>query len=748
MPKEGVVDIPPMPIAMTGVRQNQPDTVFRKVENFLPTEEGGLKSISTPIPLVPKPVTGGPPDNGTPDATVVGLTYGSTYGLFHCRLMQGQRDVLLVQVQDQVWEFHGWSRSFRVLLGPSTASPYQVALIPYQVESDFPLQCVATPTGVVIIPQGARAYFFDGTKVLPLGYDRAPGPAVGLGPQSSADTWFPDPGQFRKGINDAGYALDGETSGDLFSSMTPYFRNGRLGTLDTPGNISFLSQGGEEDSQAQIMAYLLPGRYRFRYAWIDDFGNISPLSPESNDVTFERQPAMRIMNNAGTPELKWARPETVQKQVFWTGIQVGPEGTRGRIGYRTKDLENSGDFRFLEVPRDSMVSPTAFATLPDNMSTSFPDNIPDAWLVNEPLDVVPVPTFRVAVVAHGRLFVGGISGREATIMWSMPGRWGTFLRGADISPDPSAGEVTGFAKVKGGALAFTARSTFLIEPSDDGKAFKTPTLHPTVGCVAPSSVATLKNGLTIWLGEDGFYGYADGQISFLFLGQEWHAKRFNRARLHRAAAGFDHKTGQYRCWLAYEGSSKNNVCFCFDGEMWTTRTDIAASGVAVTDDHRRQMLCSGVEDVTDKDGIWVLDSAGDPVTATIETAWLRSTRALERSSIRRVRLHLRETGQANTSDKITISVLKDYRAEVVSVQYVPLSPPVDSKYGPVPTIWGVDDWGSSEKWRTRRSWWASVDVDTHGAEVVMLRISAPKRFEILAVAFEEQPRNNHGTFGR
>lgn len=741
------IDNPVMLPARTGSRLVMPDGVYRRIRNLYPTEEGGLRSIRSPLPLLIDILNGGPPPNGSANPGPL-VTYGATRGIFHASLQEGAREVLLVHVDEEIWEFNGWSLQYEVLIGPTLSGARIQTSLPSQAFSDFPTQWVATPTGVVIIHQGGRAYFYDGVKIAQLGYDHAPGPPVGMGPRSSSDSWWPDRSMYRKGINDADYAFDGSVDGDFYTSMSPYLRYGRLGTVDTPGNVSVLAQSGEEESRAQLMGYLLPGRYRAVRQWIDCWGNISPQSPESNDIIFSRQPAQYFRQDGGGGIiLRWASPDTVRKQVAWTGLTPGPEGTIGQIVSRTPDLENSGDPSYYVLPIDASVNASAFATVPDNISTMYADNIPDAWLRERPLDVAPIRNFRLAEMAFGRLFMANFEGDEGALEWSMVGRWGTVLVGSRLYPDPSAAKITGLKRVSGGLLVFTRRQAFLLTSSADGSSFVPSPIHGGSGCAAPSSIATMRNGMTVWLGDDGFYGYDGSSISYLFLEHRETAKRFNQARLHRAVAAFDRRSGEYRCWVPVAGSQENNICYTFDGQMWGERTDIAATGAVATDDHRNAVIVSGK--VGEDDGVWVMDSAGPSVEqAIVETAWLRATAGYERASVRHVFLWLRETSYATSAaDKILVEARADYRQAVVSSARVQPTPDKGEEEH-IPGRWGVTALGSTRKWQRRRPFWVRVDLNLEAVEVFQLRISCTGSMELLGIATEEQPRPTSGNMVR
>src|SRR5262249_20406554 len=152
--------------------------------------------------------------------------------------------------------------------------------------------------------------------------------------------------------------------------------------------------------------------YRAKVQFIDAFGNLSPLSPASNDLHFERQPAIQLTLTAafawdtstGSYVAEYVNTGMVKKQVGWV-LRSGPTGTIGRIVWRTTDILGKGDPKSYELPADASANTTAFAPLPDNITHFLPDNIPDEWLFNEPQEIDPVPPARLAELAFGRLFL-------------------------------------------------------------------------------------------------------------------------------------------------------------------------------------------------------------------------------------------------------------------------------------------------------------------------------------------------------
>lgn len=730
----------------------KPDAIFDEVRNLVRGPDGFLRSIPEPHCWLRR-VNGNYPVASAGGENVSGPVYGTTRGIFHATV-RGDRDILLLHTGAQIWAFQGWTRSWVCIIGPLAANPLLRANLPDVDVNEFPTQWVATSTGVVIIPAASRAYFYDGRICLPLGYDRAPSPPTGLGPESSAKQWRPASyvNLPWTGVNDAGFVLDGVT-GHEPSVMHQAWRYGRLGTISTPGNITALAAAGGEELKSQIIGYLEPSCYRGRAQWQNVFGDLSPWSPPSNEVRFARQPAMKLISNGATPPvytLQWIAPESVQKQIAWDGLPIGPSGTVARNLARTKELLNSGTAKFWVLPLDSMVNVSAFASVPDNVSSIMPDNIPDSWLMTEIAEVDPVPQFSLAAIAFGRMWVANWPGFEGAARASRVGKWGTFGSGDPfIYPDPTGGQVTGVYAVKQGLLLFTETGTFLVENADGGQR----TISQSYGCAAPSSIATLKNGVTVWLSRDGFVAWSGtGDVVPLWKQMERHTAEINRGRQRRACAVVDPVSGEYRCWVAARGSAANNRCWTYDGVEWRYRDDVEATGVTVTSDSRRYMIaCGKSTGVSGVDGVWVLDQAGDPMPSSFKTGWIRSTRLNERASVRRGYVTMRETGiPVADTGKLQVTARTNFRIEAVSAATVQLYPEVSTaaKSTTELGIWSSDvatsAWSDGELWRRRRVFRAKFDIDLQSCETYQLEFTCTRRIEILSVSIEEQDRPTGG----
>jgi hypothetical protein len=857
-----------------------PDKVAARITNMASTPEGSLKSVIGPAPYLPWIGASSAVESTQGVLISAGLSaahnyfedYNDTHGIFHAIINNGEREILLLHSGKEIWSFEGWEKGWRVILGPgdsvpgdstqTTAVRYKTLGIPNESRAQAPTQFEATPNGVVIVPQGSRAFFYDGIVVAPLGYDRPPPAPMGLGPRSASDrpqemmytkatgeAYFKNPwdtANMKEDFkvhqdvlipmrNESGYAHDAQRgfydgwSGKrqevrqywapgilLNTGMHPAFGRCFVGTVVFPEGMSPLrirtasdGSGTNAVPDARVpttVGVLLDGEYYGAVQWIDRWGNLSPVSPRSNAIRFDRQISAGVQivgagaaSSYGKDNRRYNQVpgagELVAKQVGWTGIEAGRTGTIGRILYRTRDTLNSGTNELFELPPNASGGTTAYATLPDNISTFYPDNISDARLRRPAPDLVPVPKFSLCRIALGRLWIAGIDDDPGMIRPSLPGLWGTFPANQEICPDPSGGEITGLWSSPRGLLAFTRTSVYLI--TSTGQGFSTQALSVTVGCVAPSSIVEMPGGTIVWLGTDGFYSMTSENFTpaLISVAVGDRLKDLNVARIRQSVAAFDPKSGEYRCWVPIDGTSRNSVCFTYDGEGWRERTDMyEVTDVCTTRNHQSYMLVCGkasgtaqyTEDGTtasgekgvvtvQKDyadspanGVWVLDHENHTwlpnpsIGYLLETGWLGSGSSQTRKSIVRVYLWLRETQKPSTAltEQVTtgvvtatpslalkVSAYTDWRkSRIVNntvvatpVSYAPMYPEDDP-----PPAWEQESWSATtETWKRRRPFWVKVEVAIPSCEVFKLAfepVDPASKLEFLGLSFDMIPR--------
>ena len=736
--------------------------VAQRIVNMRYSEEQTLHSIVGPTAYVPDKATGDRPSSrAQPVDAPTGLAgddlnssephYGfRQHGLFHT-LMPSGKELLLLHTGNELWEWRGWQRNWRQLISPTVGAHGIVGDLPDKPQADFRTQFTYTGDGVVIIPQQGRAYFYDGAYIAPLGFADTPASPTARGPDSSSTEFSPLQGT----INNTGYAhtssFDGatlnnnplETKFFAHTPMTEGFGACRLGTTHV------LSVTDPEELEKAATGWVYAGEWRCATQYVDRWGNLSAASAPSSAVTIDVHPAVvgvcdRLPGQSGGTVVVDARklPSVPRVQVKWEGISTGPEHCVGRILYRTKDTRNTGDNTLYYLSQNALSVPE-YATLPDNVVTDFPDNIPDTWLDTPLVQYLPVPEFRLSTMALGRHWIANLTGGPATVRPAEPGFPGTFKAGFDLTPDPTS-EVMGVAGVNEGLLVCTASSSFLVTASDDGQGYKYAPLSQTVGCASPDSMVTLPDGPTIFLGRDGFYLYDGGKLQYVSPELRRTMKRLTYARLKQAVAAYDPRSREYRCWVSLDGSERNNRCLVYgpspDGSRgWRERDDMVVDSVCVTEDHRRYMLVGGnLNDDNNRSGVYLLDhdaSSDIPALtedreALIETGWLEASDSDKAKTSYVVYLWLRET--ENT--KVTVDVLRNWREKVIDTHTTDRYSKKD-----VPDFWASTKLGTGT-WRDKRPYWTRVPIHVPSAESVKFRIRGTGNWEFVGLQVKMSPR--------
>lgn len=654
-----------------------PDELAADIHNFELVEEGYLRAVKGPVPFMPLAYSGGS-----------SYTYGTPFnGIFHGKL--GPREMLFAHFQEggysRIAYFEGSNQTWQTLISDNVAGIIgdreSRSAGNRLEESDgrvsYLTQFVQLPNSILIIPQGERAYQFDGEVILPLGYAERPSAPTPMGPRSAT-------------VNEI--QVEAKRSGDYSTtdgSLTNYYTNAsdlpnmggyahdtvnelsalgtfRLGTVEPNYFDTSFDNDKERRRSNPLGGTLLEGEWRAQTQFINHFGDLSPLSELSDPIRLAKR------TNA-TKERKKDAPQMVERlkmQGAWKNIDRGPVGTIGRLLGRTQDIKLRGSTQTYEVPSYVGAGEFRFTSLPDNITTVFPDNVPDSWLVSEMTDYAPVPEFRLACMWNGRLWIANIKDSPNLLRPSLPGRFGTFPLNQEIYPDVTADGITGLHATSQALLVFTRTSTFAVYVNDRGDGFRLTTLSTTQGCIAPDSIKTLPTGETIWLGVEGMYRMSPGTpIELMGLERKQTIfKRMNKAWAVRACAAVDAKMGEYRCWLPLDGSTENNICVVYSGGVLRTRDDVYAAAVCTKQDHTGQMLALGKALVggVRTGGVWVLDhdapnSGVDQSEARIETTWLRATRSHRAGRPEHLYAMFRET----SSGQVSVEVMRDWREHPV-----------------------------------------------------------------------------------
>lgn len=705
-----------------------PADTAAEIVGMTETVERSLRALEGPAPVLSaRTLSGSVPAPPT--------YFGKARGIYHATIA-GTFDVTLLYDEDSIRVWQGWSASWgdyavsgaSCLLGPSSRSPFREVSFPATDGPMAPPQWATTPNGVVIIPQRGRAYFFDGRQVAPLGYDRGPQAPTIEGPITITDT----------APNALGFVHDG-TSGHVELGL------GRWGTVEAyPGATGLYDAAGAAQSEAPGYAgRLMPGEFQAGVQWIDRWGNLSPLSTPSAPIQLAPEESH---DGAGT----YVEIGALKKYLALSGIPLGPSSTLtvGRICMITRDMLHSGSTDLRQIPSAVEGGVYGFATLQDNLCTYLPVNFTPSILGPVPVEPIPVPEFRGAFVAFGRLFIYGMT--DGKVRWSMPGRWGTFLPNDFLVPDAGAIPTAGIA-TSGGVIIATPRSVFKIEP--DGGGFKPVSVSSPRGCPAPDTMREMPNGQVVWFGGDDFYAWDGSTITAIGQSQEFYLKRANRARWVQATATVDPKNGEYLCAVACDSETVPATIFVYSpAQRWRRHQGFPVRQFATTQDARQLVLYAGKAS-----GKWRRGSAVSSASATyegpwvwgqrtnafdpdaresiVETSWLGVERGAQRGQQRRLLLWLRESDLS----ALTINVYRDWRmdsVETISVlPYAGDEPPA----GGAPPVWGTALWNApTSKWRRRRPFWRQVHIDLKSSETIKVRISRTNDlpWEFLALTVE------------
>ena len=748
---------PPIAVLGHSERFSAGENYAGRLTNLRVTEQGTLRTVSGPAAYHPSEWEDNWPSSPSPHSPDV--TYSGPFdGLYHASLGEhGARDVLLVVgtintgsgAKYGVWTHKGWNWSnggWSLLAGDYASADYRTSLTE-GTRPQFLTQFVGTPGGIIIIPQGSRALFYDGEYIAPLGFSDVPAPPTPVGPHNEV---LNDGGAVADVANAGGFAVSGR-------SLPRVFGNCRLGSIDA----SAVDVADTLKKSNPLGGVLAQGEWRGATQLIDHWGNLSAHSGLSVPIRVAKDENLTKSRASDPAELA----DRLRVEFAWSGIVPGPPHTAGRLLLRTCDQLNTTRPGLFEVPSNASASEDAFATLPDNVSTWFTDNVPDSWLVVPAVDVVPVPEFKLAAFFAGSLWVANTRESPGKVMRSLPGRFGTFRRGDELFFDATGREVTGLHAVAQGLLVFTATSVFLVRVNDAGDGVTASTVHPSVGCVAPNSIATLHNGLTVWLSREGFHAYDGAKVTEISTDIQKTVSRINRSWRLRSCAAVDVRSGEYRCWVPVDNSSNNNLCVVFDGQFFRERTDVAADAVCVTRDERELMLAAGSagrirgDAEESSSGVWVLDhedrGVTDPKqhTAVYETHWLRSSRSHRRASPSRIILWLVESRKGS----VDVKVMRDWRESLavheVTAEMAPTLYPNDD----IPRFFDVDELGGSYLppgnprsgktamvFMDRRPYWTKVDVSVPSCEVFRIRVSVDGDAEFLGFVYEEADKHDGG----
>jgi hypothetical protein len=439
---------------------------------------------------------------------------------------------------------------------------------------------VAVPGGVVVLPRvsrGALPHIYDGDRFEPLGYSTTPGTPEPVGPYSK------DPST-NSTRNNEGYDLDFYKMND--SAEWPIgpdiglFGYGKIGTTS-----STVDSGTATGSGSGV---LYAGEWTARVQFIDRRGDLSPPSPLSAPIHMD----MKLPPTGGVPDM-------IRMQFAWR-VPQGDARTMGRVLSRTRDMRNSptGALTYEIRPYAGSVGIGAFATIPDNVCTFFPDNFSDGELLTRTETVAPMPASTAYAFLLGRSWFGTDRG---LVWFSQKGRLGTVLQNDFFTV---VGRVQAIVAHVQGLLVLTDEQAVFVQERPEASAFVPRALHGVPGCAAGASAQTLTDGSVIWLAPTGFIRLMpDGGMEAVGHKVERSLKTTMLGRWSEAAAVVDHEVQQYTCWVPRENSDLGFVYTL--GFGWSLRSDAKEVKGALA--YRGRIFVSGQGRASDTTKVFVLD---------------------------------------------------------------------------------------------------------------------------------------------
>ena len=443
-----------------------PSILRVKRETFTGSSPGSFETI----PYVVEPTS----------SPLFGFKSGQAHSVFSARLQNGGANLILYRVGSKLYNFNGsMDDADDILIRGLSSSPASKTLDQYIVINDR----VVYFNGV----DRPKVISYDG-NVSPLGFSRrATTPSVASPGQPSYDdkvNYFP---------NSMGYSWQGNigTPGDLLTGQKAAVLKGSwyyfLQYEDINGNLSEFSLPSEaatiHTNQADPLLPVALDKKEFSDGTVD----VIDLLIQGNTTTIRSIPS-------GT------EIDDLTRRFLIDSCGDAPEHTVAVRVFRTRDT----------LHKDP--TPRFVARVPGRKQFTYDDNNSDVGLGRTWQQTISVPVFRVACAHQGRLIIANTLGDPGIVRRSQPGFPGTFNEDEYIYPDSGGDQITALTSHNGNLIAFTSQSTYLI-----GDDFMAPRpLAKFIGCVAPKSIQTMKDGTLVWLGLDGFYGLGlDGTLKRL-----------------------------------------------------------------------------------------------------------------------------------------------------------------------------------------------------------------------------------------
>jgi hypothetical protein len=506
------------------------------------------------------------------DSRYVGYKSGEPMSIFSAQLLRGSVSVLLYRIGSRMYFWNGcYDDPDEVILTGLSVNPDSRNLDQYVVVNDRIIYFNGIDTPQVIT--------YDGSAT-PLGFSRrASSPSVSSPSQPDYDE-----------------------SPNYYPNSMGYTWRGRIGT---PG-----------DELAGQKASLLKGAWYYYFQYEDINGNLSEFSLPSEPATLFTNQAdpfgtLGVANTGGEEKNLVIGTEVTSANSLPMGAEIDDLTRRFLIRSSGELPEHAVATRIYRTAdtfhKDS--TPRFLDRVPGARQFYFDDNHSDSDLGSEWTETISVPIFRIACAHQGRLIIANTPGSPGIVRRAELGFSGTFDINEFVYPDSNGAPITALASHNGNLIAFTESSTYLM--GDDF--FRPRPLSSGVGCVAPKSIQTMRDGSLVWLARDGIYALRlDGALIKISTPiDKVFTQEISSSQLFRAVSVIDDETGEYRCIVTRTGQSRNSLMLCFDGQYWRRQTlGLFLADVCTLQDHTRNTVAVGSDPKEMNVELSATDSAG------------------------------------------------------------------------------------------------------------------------------------------
>jgi hypothetical protein len=332
--------------------------------------------------------------------------------------------------------------------------------------------------------------------------------------------------------------------------------------------------------------------WRYKVSFVNERGQESPLSPDSNSVRAKcfREPDIKTYPSR--------RDDVVGRRFVTVHLPTGPTGTVARRVYRTQDML---DVRGRPVNVGEGSNYYFLHEIQDNLCESFEDGVPDNSLgaVVDPEDFGPWPT-NVQMIASFKntMFLAGTS--DNRLKFSRPLNPEVYPINNFIEIGNSeSGPITGLRGTKNALVVFKRKAVYLIK-GDPEKGFYAETLTRDVGCCAANSIAEMPGKGTIFLSDSGvmlLVGALENeghptQVIHLSETIPEVIKTINFSAVSNAVGVYYQKDKEYWLCVPIVGGSENKRVMVYHTEIgeWSLRSGFNVGCIVETRDHRGYLL--------------------------------------------------------------------------------------------------------------------------------------------------------------